>query len=105
MNGQCQTAKEKKYMENLANNVQNPLQKWIDTDAKLSEILKQIESQTTCEKQQANIAFHRLCEEYGLPKYPDDIEDREMIQVADYHFYSPISVYEQLGIIRFSNKK
>lgn len=87
------------------NNERNPLQEWIDTDVKLSKILKEIENQTSSEKEQANIAFHRLCEEYRLSKYPDDIDDREMIQVADYHFYSPISVYEQLGIIRFNNKK
>ena len=46
-----------------------------------------------------------MCEVYELPKYPDDIESREMIQVADYHFYDPISVYEQLGIIKFTDQK
>lgn len=104
MNG-LKEAKEKKYMEKQSNNEHNPLQEWIDTDAKLSEILKEIESQTKSHKEQANIAFHRLCEEYELPKYTDDIESREMIQVADYHFYDPISVYEQLGIIKFTDQK
>jgi hypothetical protein len=105
MNGQCQMAKEKKYMEKQSNNEHNPLQEWIDTDAKLSKILKEIESQTKSYKEQATIAFHRLCEEYQLPKYPDDIESREMIQVADYHFYDPISVYEQLGLIKFTDQE
>ncbi|UQD55607.1 hypothetical protein [Flavobacterium sp. K5-23] len=104
MNG-FKEAKEKKYMEKQSNNEHNPLQEWINTDAKLSKILKEIESQTKSHKEQANIAFHTLCEEYELPKYPDDIESREMIQVVDYHFYDPISVYEQLGIIRFTDQK
>jgi len=50
MNG-FKAAKEKKYMEKQSNNEHNPLQEWINTDAKLSKILKEIESQTKSHKE------------------------------------------------------
>ena len=86
-------------------NSDNPIQDWIENDKKLSKILLEIEKQTNSHTEQANIAFHRLSKEYQLPKYPDDVDEREMVQVADYHLYSSISVYEQLGIIRFSDSE
>lgn len=93
---------EKKYMEKL--NVNNPVQEWIDTDKKLYAILKEIEATTKSETEQAKTAFNRLAKEYNLPKYIDDIEDRETQQVGDYHLYDPISMYEVLGQLKFVDK-
>lgn len=73
-------------------------------DYKLSEMLSEIEAITNSEEKQAQIVFHRLAENYNLPKYPDDVQDRETIQVADFHLYNPISIYEVLGKIKFVDK-
>jgi hypothetical protein len=89
-------------MEKHKDLTNNTIQDWINSDKKLSGILTEIENLTKSEEEQALIAFHRLSDEYNLPKYPDDVKDREMIQVADWHLYTPLSVYEQLGIVKFS---
>ncbi|HLO72860.1 MAG TPA: hypothetical protein VK164_02905 [Flavobacterium sp.] len=85
-------------------NETNPLENWISTDNKLSQMLSEIETVSNSEQEQAKIAFHRLAENYNLPKYPDDVQDRETIQVADFHLYNPISIYEVLGKIKFVDK-
>lgn len=89
-------------MENY--NELNPLENWISTDNKLSHLLAEIEAIASSEYEQAQIAFHRLAENYNLPKYPDDVKDSEAMQVADFHLYSPISIYEVLGKIKFVDK-
>jgi hypothetical protein len=94
--------KEKKCMEKY--NETNPLENWINTDYKLSQLLSEIEAIASSEYEQAQIAFHRLGENYNLPKYPDDVQDRETMQVADSHLYNPISIYEVLGKIKFVDK-
>ncbi len=101
MNG-CMEVKEKKHMEKYKEI--NPLEDWINTDYKLSQLLSEIEAIASSECEQAQIAFHRLAENYNLPKYPDDVKDRETIQVADSHLYNPISIYEVLGKIKFVDK-
>lgn len=85
-------------------NENNPVQEWIDTDKKLRKILKDIEATAKSETEQAKIAFNKLAKEYNLPKYIDDVRDRETQQVGDYHFYDPISMYEVLGKIKFADK-
>ena len=69
----------------------NTIQDWINSDKKLSGILTEIENLAKSEEEQASIAFHRLSDEYNVPKYPDDVKDREMIQVADWHLYTPLA--------------
>lgn len=77
---------------------------WINSDTELNKLLTDIDTKVIEEYEKAKIAFHRLAEKYNLPKYPDDIEDRETIQVADFHLYNPISIYEVLGKIKFVDK-
>lgn len=81
----------------------NPLQEWIDTDHELADLLTEIEAMADSEYEQAQIAFHKLAEKYQLPKYPDDVEEQEMRQFADFHLYCPESMYEVLGKIRFAD--
>ena len=81
---------------------QTPLEDWINSDSELSRILEKIELESKTDIERARIAFHTLAEKYSLPKYPDDVFDRETVQVADFHFYDPISLYEVLGQINFS---
>jgi hypothetical protein len=79
---------------------ENLLQTWIDTDNQLSKILNEIETSCHSENEKARMAFHRLAETYNLSKYPDDVLNRETIQVTDFHLYEPISMYEVLEIGR-----
>lgn len=101
MNGQLQEAKGKKYMEKFSN---SPLEDWINSDSELLKLLEYIDLQAETDLERAKIAFHKLAEKYSLPKYPDDIDDRETQQVADFHLYNPISMYEVLGKIKFADK-
>jgi len=82
---------------------ENPLQDWIDSDPKLSKLLENIELQAENDQERARIAFHKLAEMYKLPKFPDDVHERETEQVADLHLYDPISMYEVLGKIKFAD--
>lgn len=87
-------------MENFSG---TPLEDWINSDPKLLELLENIELEADTDIERAKIAFHKLAEMYDLPKYPDDLEERETIQIADFHFYEPISMYEVLGKIKFAD--
>ncbi|WP_298116675.1 hypothetical protein [Flavobacterium sp.] len=87
-----------KYNEN------NPLQKWINEDIELLQILDEIEIIAKSEKEKALIAFHKISEHYSLPKYPCNIETRDTIQVDDFHLFDQISMYEALGKIIFADK-
>ena len=55
--------------------MENPIQKWISTDKKLSELLVNIQSIDKSPFEQAEIAFDKLCEIYDLPKMPSDIKN------------------------------
>ena len=70
----------------------------------MSKILNEIETSCHSENEKARMAFHRLAETYNLSKYPDDVLNRETIQVTDFHLYEPISMYEVLAKIKFSDK-
>lgn len=74
----------------------NSLESWISTDYKLSQLLSDIEAITNSEQEQAQIAFHRLAENYNLPKFPDDVESNDL--------YYGVSIYEILGKIKFVDK-
>ena len=83
---------------------ETPLEDWINNDSELSSLLQQIELEGKSEYERAKIAFHKLAEKYNLPKYPDDVEERQTLQVGDFHPYDPISMYEILGKIKFADK-
>lgn len=93
-------AKEKKYMEKFS---ETPLEDWIESDSDLKELLVSIEQEANSDIERARIAFHKLCDKYNLPKYPDDLDSRETESVGDFHLHDPISVYEVLGKIKFTN--
>lgn len=101
MNRELPEGKEKKYMEKFSN---SPLEDWINNDSELLELLNHIDLQAETDIERAKIAFHKLAEKYSLPKYPDDIDDRETQHFADFHLYNPISMYEVLGKIKFADK-
>lgn len=70
---------------------ENLVQKWIDSDKRLSDTLVEIENEEVSEIKQAEIAFNKIPKMYGLPSFPEDNEDEK--------FHS--SVYEQLGLLNF----
>ncbi|RKS03447.1 hypothetical protein [Flavobacterium sp. 102] len=82
----------------------NSLPNWINSDSDLQILLENIDAQTVNEYEKASIAFDKLTELYGLPKYPEDIQSRETYQVGDFHLYNSISMYEVLGKLKFVNK-
>ena len=81
----------------------NFLENWILVKPLLRQLLQKIDEEGKTEKDRASMAFHKLADFFNLPKYPEDIEERDMIQVDDYHFYEPISMYEALGNLKFAN--
>lgn len=88
-------------MENYNNNY---LQDWIDSDAPLRKLLATIDEEETTDIEKARKAFYALADLYNLPKFPDDIEDREEIMVKADHFYEPVSMYEVLAKVKFAEK-
>lgn len=88
---------------------ENIIQQWITNDKKLSDALVEIENLGLSEKEQAEIAFHRISDMYQLPKMPNDIidedEDEDIVETytGDDEDYDPSSVYQELGLIKYLN--
>lgn len=86
---------------------ENVIQQWIAEDKKLSAALVEIENLGLSEKEQAEIAFHRISEMYQLPKMPNDIidENEDIVETytGDDQDYDPSSVYQELGLIKYLN--
>ncbi len=81
----------------------NEIQQWIDSDKVLSDVLVEIQEMPISLQEQAEVAFHRISEMYGVPKMPEDIvydndEESESI-TSDNPEQS--SVYEQLGLFKY----
>ena len=55
----------------------NPIQEWISSDKKLSDLLVEIQTMNKSVEELAEIALNRLCEIYDLPKMPEDLERSE----------------------------
>lgn len=85
-------------------NINNPLLDWINNDKELYNIIQEIENSTNSEYEKAKVAFDKLANYYNLPKFIDDVKDRDTIQIDDKHLYDPISMYEVLAKIKFSDK-
>ena len=76
---------------------ENIVELWINSDSQLSKILTDIESETEILESQAEKAFHKVAEEYNLPKMPNDID------YDDENYDDEIkSVYEVLGLIKYA---
>ena len=85
----------KKYT--LAN---DDIQKWIDSDKELSDLLVEIQNLNISINEQVEIAYHRISDLYGLPKMPEDIEHLNDEDTYDEEF-EQTSVYEQYGLLKF----
>jgi len=51
----------------------NQIQEWINQDNNLYNLIIEVQSTDKTPIQQAEIAFNRICELYGIPKMPEDI--------------------------------
>ncbi|MFC1225641.1 hypothetical protein ACFE6N_17685 [Pedobacter sp. BG31] len=73
----------------------NPIKSWIDSDHILASILVEIQGLNKSIEEQAEVAFHRLCEAYSLPKMPVDVDETADSDIEQ------ISVYQELGLVKF----
>ncbi|WP_147273608.1 hypothetical protein [Pedobacter chinensis] len=75
----------------------NPIKNWIDNDSILTSVLVEIQNMNISIEEQAEAAFHKLCEMYRLPKMPANINeyDEDELESED------TSVYQELGLLKF----
>ncbi len=85
----------KKYT--LAN---DDIQKWIDSDKELSDLLVEIQNLNISINEQVEITFHRISDLYSLPKMPENIEHLNDEDTYDEEF-EQTSVYEQFGLLKY----
>lgn len=80
--------------------MENPIQNWVESDQKLSELIKEIENSELSERAQANLAMERLCLMFDLPKMPEDKSRYE-----DYYEKNEIderrSVFEEYALLKY----
>lgn len=70
---------------------------WIVANKKLHKILSKIEKSTNSIEKQAEKIFHRVSKLYGIPKYPEDVDDEKPING---HIVN-LSLYEQIGFLKY----
>jgi hypothetical protein len=80
-------------MSHQNNNI-DPVQQWISEDAELSKVLVEIQESGLSVEEQAEMAFHKVTDMYGVPKLPEDVPD-----VDDGE--DKASVYQELGLIKY----
>ena len=78
----------------------NPIQDWIDEDENLSELLVEIQSLDIPEREQARIAFKKLCEHYDLPQMPEDTLKYKK-QYEELGITDPRSVFEEHALLKY----
>ena len=82
--------------------MQNGFEKWITTDEDLNTILEKIEATNLPVTEQAEMAFHQLCEVYKLPKLPENLEHfTEYYENKNIDILDVKSVYEELAFIKY----
>ena len=54
--------------------MENTIEKWVNEDGALHNLIVEIQSLDKTEVEQAEIAFNELCELFDLPKMPNDLE-------------------------------
>lgn len=74
------------------------LQEWINGNKEIADALVQIQEMDASINEQAEMAFHRISEMCNVPKLPEDVSYLDDIEEVG---LSPVSVYEQLGLIKF----
>ena len=67
------------------------IQQWIEKDMELSKALVEIQESELSIEEQAEMAFHKISDMYGIPKLPEDIIDDDKFET---------SVYQELGILK-----
>jgi len=77
---------------------------WVRSDQALSDLLVEIQQKPLSVEEQAEEAFHRVSDMYGLPKNPEDIVYDDGEEEGDDRDDEPrTSVYEELGLLKFLN--
>ena len=75
---------------------------WMNTDKDLREAIAEIRAVCNSEKEQAEMAFHKISDMYGLPKNPEDMQyDEEGDDYEWDEYYEPMPVYRELGLIKY----
>lgn len=77
---------------------EHPIVEWYTKDKKLADLLVSIDKETHDAKQAARIAFNRVAELYGLPKFPEDVSDDLYKFDAFDEPSKNTSLFEQLAI-------
>jgi hypothetical protein len=78
----------------------NPIKEWVDSDTELAKTLVEIEGTNLSLAEQADIAFHKISDMYGVPKIPEDIVYNDEDDNTEEYVEKP-SVYEILGQIKY----
>jgi hypothetical protein len=79
----------------------NPLSDWIESDPKLREIIERLTVSGKTIEEQAKSGFYEISEAYNVPKYPDDITDKDYEEYEKKGIEYPTSVFEEVGRIRY----
>ncbi|WP_405351586.1 hypothetical protein [Nonlabens sp. Asnod3-H03] len=80
--------------------MENPIEKWINEDKDLYNLVVEIQSMNKTEIEQAEIAFNKLCELYDLPKMPNDLERYEEYYENN-DVENPRSVFEEHALLKY----
>ena len=87
--------------------MKNQIEKWINSDKQLYNLIIEIQSMDKSEIEQAEIAFHRLSELYNLPIMPEELQSKlNFIDKTDDEntdFFEPRSVFEEYALLKFLN--
>jgi len=85
---------------------QNYLENWINSDKKLSELIKKIESTDKTLSGKAEIMFEKLCVLYDIPRMPTDIKEIEFDDDDDFDEVTNYrSLFEEHALIRYISDK
>ncbi|WP_299399119.1 hypothetical protein [uncultured Gelidibacter sp.] len=80
--------------------MENPIQTWIESDKKVSDLINEIENSELSEQAQAELAMDKLCLMFDLPKMPEDTSRYE-----DYYEENEIddarSVFQEYALLKY----
>ena len=75
---------------------ENLIQKWINTDKKLYDLIMEIESTKKSLPEQAELAFEKLSSLYNIPRMPSNIDDEEVDDSSEQR-----SLFEEHAYIKY----
>lgn len=79
----------------------NFIEKWIESDSKLYDLICEIEDTGKPFHEMAELAFHRLSDLYNIPKMPSDIASSEEAEVAD----EKRSLFEEFTYLKYFSEE